>query len=315
MNRSTTISLTPQSPAVDHNHNSLFLGSCFAVNIAQKFEHYALAQSVNPFGVVFNPVSLETLVLRALDEREFTASDLDKRDDIWFCYEAHTSLSGLKQEEVLTQLNGALSDLKLALSSAKHLILTLGTAWAYRLKQTDKIVANCHKQPSDSFSKELLSPAQIEASARNLSEAIKKVNPELTIIYTVSPVRHIKDGIVSNAQSKAHLLSGVHAYIATDANAHYFPAYELMMDELRDYRYYSADLIHPNQLAIDHIWERFSQVWLSPQTQELNMTIGKLRAAMNHRSQFPGSKADSDFKRNLQERLSAFKTAHPHIKL
>ena len=315
MDRSTTISLTPQSPSVDHNHYSLFLGSCFAVNIAQKFEHYALAQSVNPFGVVFNPVALETLVLRALDEREFTASDLDKRDDIWFCYEAHTSLSGLKQEEVLTQLNGALSDLKLALSSAKHLILTLGTAWAYRLKQTDKIVANCHKQPSDSFSKELLSPAQIEASARNLSAAIKKVNPELTIIYTVSPVRHIKDGIVSNARSKAHLLSGVHAYIATDVNAHYFPAYELMIDELRDYRYYSADLIHPNQLAIDYIWERFSQVWLSSEAQELNTTIAKLRAAMNHRSQFPGSKADSVFKRNLQERLSAFNAAHPHIKL
>ena len=283
--------------------------------MAQKFEHYALAQSVNPFGVIFNPVALETLVLRALAEREFTASDLDKRDDIWFCYEAHTSLSGLNQDEVLTQLNEALSDLKLALSSAKHLILTLGSAWAYRLKRTDKIVANCHKQPSDSFSKELLSPEQIEARARNLSAAIKKVNPELTIIYTVSPVRHIKDGIVANARSKAHLLSGVHAYIATDGNAHYFPAYELMMDELRDYRYYTADLIHPNQLAIDHIWERFSQVWLSPEAQELNTTIGKLRAAMNHRSQFPGSKADTDFKRNLHERLSAFKAAHPHIKL
>lgn len=283
--------------------------------MAQKFEHYALAQWVNPFGVIFNPVALETLVLRALTEQEFTASDLDKRDDIWFCYEAHTSLSGLNQDEVLTQLNEALSDLKLALGSAKHLILTLGTAWAYRLKQTDKIVANCHKQPSDSFSKELLSPEQIEASARNLSAAIKKVNPELTIIYTVSPVRHIKDGIVANARSKAHLLSGVHAYIATDANAYYFPAYELMIDELRDYRYYSADLIHPNQLAIDYIWERFSQVWLSPEAQELNASIGKLRTAMNHRSQFPGSKADTDFKRNLQERLSAFKAAHPHIKL
>jgi lysophospholipase L1-like esterase len=270
---------------------------------------------VNPFGVIFNPVALETLVLRALNAREFTASDLDKRDDIWFCYETHTCLSGLNQDEVLTNLNGALSDLNLALSSAKHLILTLGTAWAYRLKQTDRIVANCHKQPSDRFSKELLSPAQIEASLRNLSAAIKKVNPELTIIYTVSPVRHIKDGIVANARSKAHLLSGVHALVDADANTHYFPAYELMIDELRDYRYYSADLIHPNQEAIDYIWERFSEVWISPEAQKLNATIGKLRAAMNHRSQFPGSKADTDFKRNLQERLSAFKAAHPHIKL
>ncbi|MDC7997487.1 GSCFA domain-containing protein [Gilvibacter sediminis] len=315
MKRSTTISFTPQSPAIDHHSSSLFLGSCFAINMAEKFDFFSLPYTSNPFGVLFQPLAIESLVKRALDQQVFTEADLDQRDDIWFSFNAHTSLSGVDKQTVLDGSNSALSDLRFALLDAKHIIITLGTAWAYKHLERNQFVANCHKQPGGVFNKELLSIQNIERSLSHIYELIHDQNPEVNVLFTVSPVRHIKDGIVENSRSKAHLLAAVHQVVDENEQAHYFPAYELLMDELRDYRYYGSDLIHPDAQAIFHVWECFKTAWVARESQELMETIGGLKAAMNHRSQIPGSNADRDFKRKLQERLEAFRAKHPHISI
>ncbi|WP_435579919.1 GSCFA domain-containing protein [Gilvibacter sp.] len=315
MKRSTTIPFTPQSPAIDHHGSSLFLGSCFAINMAEKFDFFSLPYTANPFGVLFQPLAIESLVERALKQQVFTELDLDQRDDIWYSFSAHTSQSGVDKHAVLDGLNSALKDLRFALLESKHIIITLGTAWAYKHLERGQYVANCHKQPGGVFNKELLSTKEIERSLHHICSLVHAQNPEATFLFTVSPVRHIKDGIVENSRSKAHLLAAVHQVVDQNERAHYFPAYELLMDELRDYRYYGSDLIHPNTQAVVHVWDCFKTAWVAQDSQELMDTIGGLKAAMNHRSQIPGSNADRDFKRKLQERLEVFRTKHPHISI
>lgn len=315
MKWSTTIPFTPQLPAIDYHGKSLFLGSCFATNMAANFDFFCLPYTANPFGVLFQPLAIEALVARALTQQAFTESDLNQQDDIWFTFSAHTSLSGIDKGFVLESLNRALGDLRSALLEAKHIMITLGTAWAYKHLEKNQFVANCHKQAGATFIKELLSVGEIEYSLRRLYEGIRAQNPEATFLFSVSPVRHVKEGVVQNSRSKAHLLSAVHLLVDQKKHAYYFPAYELLMDELRDYRFYESDLIHPNSPAILHVWERFRESWVSEDAQTLMQTIGSLKKAMNHRSQIPGSKADLDFKDQLKIRLANFRAGHPYINI
>ncbi len=315
MSRSTNITFTPQPFPVDYTNSTLFLGSCFATNMAAKFNYFALPNTVNPFGVLFHPLAIEQLVLRAINQEEFTRSHLNKQDDIWFSFLAHSSCNGLNEQEVLDGLNNALALLNKAITQAKHIIITLGTAWVYRHIESNVIVASCHKQPSKHFVKELLSSNQVAQSLDAIVTLIGQVNPDAVFITTVSPVRHIKDGIIENSRSKAHLLTGVHEIVDPLSRIFYFPSYELLMDQLRDYRYYNSDLIHPNEQAIDCVWQAFKTSWLSQNAQELLQEIRSLRTAINHRSLIPGSNADQEFKNKLSTKLADFNSRFPHIKL
>lgn len=283
--------------------------------MAEKFDFFSLPYTANPFGVIFHPLAIERLVDRAIDGQAFSADELNKRDDVWYSFQAHSSLSGIEAEQVVENLNTGLSNLKSALKEASHIVITLGTAWVYRLKETDELVANCHKEPGNLFDKQLLSPKEITESTTRLIEKVRQLNVDSKFIWSVSPVRHTKDGMVENARSKAHLLTGVHHGLEASDDAFYFPAYEILMDELRDYRYYNSDLVHPNNQAIYHVWEAFKTAWIHKEAQQIFNQVGGIKAAMNHKTQLPGSNAHRDFKRQLQERIEEFRADYPHIKI
>ena len=312
---STKIAFTPETFPIDYSSRTLFLGSCFAVNMAAKFDFFAMDHTVNPFGVLFQPTAIEALVVRAVNKDYFTEAQIDSNQDIYFSFLAHSSCSALDKEQVVVTLNGALDNLAQAIASASHVVLTLGTAWVYRHIATDSLVANCHKRPNKEFIKELLTPDQIAESLDATMSLIRQVNPKAVVILTVSPVRHIKDGVVQNSRSKAHLLSGIHSLVEPRKRNFYFPAYELLMDELRDYRYYSSDLIHPNEQAIDYIWKGFKSAWIGQDALDLQQEIASLKRAKNHRSLLPGSKADKEFQELLTVKILNFNSRFPNIKL
>ncbi|MEQ9231951.1 MAG: GSCFA domain-containing protein, partial [Cyclobacteriaceae bacterium] len=237
------------------------MGSCFADSIGSKLSDHKFNILSNPFGTIYNPISLCDLF-----NDEINDSEIIENKGVYYHWQAHGEISALTKDDLLENLNSKRQNLKAALLKADWLIITLGSAFAYRLKSSQKIVANCHKVPQSEFTKELLS---IEAMAESLSNAfqqLKTQNPSLNIIFTVSPVRHTRDGLVENNRSKARLMEVSRELSQSNDWITYFPAYEIMVDELRDYRFYAKDLVHPNEEAIDYIWKRFGETYFDPDT-------------------------------------------------
>lgn len=310
----TKISVSPEKHPINYDSKILLLGSCFAENVGEKLEYFKFQLKKNPFGIIFNPVSLETLVTRAINSEEFDESDVFHFNERWNSYQVHSSLSAVDKEEFLKLLNGQLNTLREAILNATHIVLTYGTAWVYRHIETDAIVANCHKVPQKKFLKELLSPEAVSASVDNIMTLIRSANPSVVFVHTVSPVRHTKDGMVENARSKAHLLAGVHEHIEPRNRCYYFPAYEIMTDELRDYRFYAKDLVHPNETAISIIWERFSEAWIDPKTQELREKIALIQNGLAHVPFNPESDGHKAFTNDLNKKIEAIREELPHVR-
>jgi hypothetical protein len=222
-------------------------------------------------------------------------------------------LSSSSKEEALNQLNQASALINTALKSNTHIIITLGTSWIYRFSESGKIVTNCHKVPQHKFKKELLSIVEINKSLSSIISLIRKVNPDINFIFTVSPIRHLKDGFIENQQSKSHLISALHQIIKKQENTFYFPSYEIMMDELRDYRFYKEDMIHPNQIAINYIWEKFYENWLSDEAIDLKKQVIKIQRGLEHKPFNPDSKKHQQFLFSLQEKIEILKKKYSHI--
>ncbi|RFN59744.1 GSCFA domain-containing protein [Marixanthomonas ophiurae] len=314
MKLQTQITLTSQQNQIDYESKILLMGSCFTENIGGKLDYFKFQNLQNPFGIVFHPVAIEKLVTRAINEDFFTEADVFQHNEQWHCFEVHSKLSTSDKDAFISNLNDSLKNLKTYLEQASHIILTFGTAWVYRFIETDTIVANCHKIPQKKFLKELLSVEDVSAAIDNASTLIKTVNSNVTIVTTVSPVRHIKDGFVENMQSKAHLLSGLHEAISGQKQAFYFPSFEIMMDELRDYRFYEEDMIHPNNLATSIIWDRFKEVWITSETETLQKEIETIHNGLKHRPFNPSSEAHQKFQINLQKKIDTLQKKFPFIK-
>ena len=311
MKLQTEIPLTPEENQIDYSSKILLLGSCFSENIGEKFDYFKFQNLQNPFGVIFNPASIEKLVVRAIENDLFLEDDIFQHNGIWKCFETHSELSSFEKDEFLKMLNDSLQKLREALFSSTHIIFTYGTAWVYRDIESDKIVANCHKLPQRNFKKELLSIDVISKSIQNTIEKLSTVNPNVSIIVTVSPVRHIKDGFTENTLSKSHLISAIHAVLKQ--RSFYFPSYEIMMDELRDYRFYAEDMLHPNQTAIEIIWQKFSKVWISSETESLQKEIASIQSGLLHKPFNPQSAEHLQFIEKLQQKISSIKHRLSHI--
>ncbi len=318
MKLQTEIPLNPEENQIDYSSKILLLGSCFSENIGAKFEYFKFQNLQNPFGIIFNPISIEKLVVRAIENSSFLEKDIFEHNGIWKCFEAHSELGALDKNEFLTNLNSALKNLREALFSSTHIIITFGTSWVYRNTETKEIVANCHKFPQHNFTKELLSIEEISKSIENILNKISEVNPKASIINTVSPVRHIKDGFVENSLSKAHLLSAIHHLknqksSIVNRKSYYFPSFEIMMDELRDYRFYAEDLLHPNKTAIEIIWQKFSKVWIASETDSIQKEIASIQSSLLHRPFNPESTEHLQFLAKLQQKISSLQKGFPHI--
>jgi hypothetical protein len=314
MKLQTHIPLDPELQQIDYESKILLMGSCFTENIGERLVFYKFQNLINPFGIVFHPLAIEKLITRGINEDLYTETDLIFQNEQWHCFEVHSSLSHDRKDDFLSGLNEKLKQLREYLLTATHIIFTYGTAWVYRYIETDSIVANCHKIPQKKFLKELLTVEEISASIENTLILIKDINPQVKFIHTISPVRHLKDGFVENAISKAHLISGLHELIAPQKSIYYFPAYEIMMDELRDYRFYNEDMVHPNKTAITIIWEQFTKVWIASETEELQKEIASIQAGLLHRPFNPKSEAHRLFLKDLQQKIVSLKLRLPNIK-
>ncbi len=318
MKLQTTIPLQPQQHnQIDYNSSILLLGSCFVENIGHKLDYFKFQNLQNPFGILFQPLAIEKLIANAANEQKYTENDIFFHNEQWHCYDAHSKLSHASKEELLTDLNKQIDLTAKQLNNSSHIIITLGTAWVYRHIETDTLVANCHKVPQKKFLKELLSVDEISESLQSIIELIRSVNKKASILFTVSPVRHLKDGFVENTQSKAHLIAAIHQALKENSSLSlvegYFPSYEIMMDELRDYRFYAEDMIHPNQTAIHYIWEKFQSVWISKEASKTMETVDDIQKGLQHKPFNPNSEAHLQFLQKLELKIKEVQSAHPKI--
>ena len=224
------------------------------------------------------------------------------QNERWHYFDAHSRLSSNTKDELINNLNSSISVSHQSISKASHIVITLGSAWVYRHIASDAIVANCHKVPQKKFLKELLSIDEITNSLEAIVSLIRAINDKIAFIFTISPIRHLKDGVVENNRSKAHLLAAVHQVVNPRKQIHYFPAYEIVMDELRDYRFYSEDMIHPNQIAINYIWERFNEVWLSQDSNEIMKFVDDIQKGNKHKPFNKSSESHQLFLKKLKEK-------------
>lgn len=315
MQFTTKIPVQKSSLPIDYDSKIMLLGSCFAENMGDKFAYFKFQAITNPFGIIFNAVSLEKLIHRAVENRTFTENDIFLHNELWHCYEVHSELSNPDKEEFLSSLNSILESTNKQISLLTHCIITLGTSWVYRNNETNEIVANCHKVPQKNFTKELLSINKTEESLKSIVSLIHSVNPNCNFVFTVSPVRHIKDGFVENTLSKAHLIAAIHKTITHHPSPiTYFPAFEIMMDELRDYRFYAEDMLHPNQTAIDYIWMQFFENYISESVFGLMNEIGSIQKGLQHRPFNPNTESHQKFLNQLDLKIKTIQNQHPFIK-
>ncbi len=315
MNFTTKIPISKSQNQIDYNSKIMSIGSCFAENMGENFQYFKFQIAINPFGIIFNPVSIEKLISRVVNKEKFTEKDIFFHNEMWHCFEVHSELSNSNKEEFLANLNEIIAKTHSQIISLTHCIITFGTSWFYRNKLSNEIVANCHKVPQNQFDKEILSVETIEKSIQNTVDLIKKVNPNCNFIFTISPVRHIKDGFVENSVSKAHLISAIYDVINHQPSTiNYFPSYEIMMDELRDYRFYAEDMLHPSQTAIDYIWIKFFENYVDEKEFATMNQVCEIQRALKHRPFNPNSESHQKFLQNLNQKINILAEKFPDIK-
>lgn len=315
MNLQTKIPLKPQEHnQINYSSNILLLGSCFVENMGKKLDYFKFQNIQNPFGILFHPKAVETLITNAVNKKEYTKNDVFFYNEQWHCFDAHSKLSNTSKDDLLNILNTNIKLTHQQIKKSTHIIITLGTACVYRFIENNIVVANCHKVPQKQFKKELLSVEGIVDSLKNIVGLIRSINSKTSIIFTVSPVRHLKDGFIENTQSKAHLISAIHQVVPpSGVGGIYFPSYEIMMDELRDYRYYAEDMIHPNQTAVNYIWEKFQQVWISSGSIKTMEDVDTIQKGLQHKPFNPNSEAHQKFLQNLEVKKQQVISKFPNI--
>ena len=307
----TQVPISSQEPKITYSSKVLLLGSCFVENIGKKLEYFKFPNLLNPFGIFFHPAAIHKFLKRIKSGYIFTEADIFLHNGIWHSYEAHSDLNAVEKEEILQKLNTAVEDTAVFIRSATHVIITPGTAWGYRLKESGEMVANCHKVPQKNFSKEIIEGknALFEAVA-----ILRQLNSEVQIIFTVSPVRHLKEGFVENQLSKANLITAVQEIVQELENCTCFPSYEIMMDELRDYRFYAEDMVHPNKVAVDYIWQKFQEAWIASEASAVMKHVDTIQKGLLHRPFNEASEAHQKFRRDLQQKMEKLEKQVPQIK-
>ena len=311
----TEIQILEFPSQMDYSKSMMLFGSCFSENIGQKLIDLKFDVDMNPFGILYNPESIVISLQILLEKRTFTEDDLFQDQGLWNSYFHHSRFSDVDQGVALERINNRISTSREFLKKADFLIITFGTAWVYELRKSGQVVSNCHKIPAGEFKRFRLGVFEITNVYRELLEQLWKFNPALKVIFTVSPIRHWKDGAVENQLSKATLLLAIDQLIKGFGNqaCAYFPSYVLMMDELRDYRFYAEDMLHISPVAVDYIFERFSKVLISKESMGVSKKVMKLRKAFEHRPVNPDTDEFKEFVIQNLLQISQLTTQFPSL--
>ncbi len=291
----------------------IFAGSCFADNMGEQFSMYKFNALVNPFGVLYNPMSVKSMFDLALGNDKMGEGDYVESEDLLHSFLHHSSFSDVSRQSLDDKIFEQSSNLLQFIKEADVLFLTWGTAWVFRYLKTRRVVSNCHKVPAKNFERFRLQTKQIVQAYDELFDNLKLINPKLQIVLTVSPVRHLKDTAHGNQLSKSVLLLAAEKLYKRYENVHYFPSYELVLDELRDYRFYAEDLTHPNTLAVTYIWEKLRQHWLDKETVGMLSTIKQLTMAANHRPFNPETEAHQKFVKKTIQKIEDLLKKHAYL--
>lgn len=294
----TIVPVEDNAVRLDHSQQVITLGSCFSDEVGKKLEEAGFDCLVNPFGVIFHPLPISALLLRMIDSRTFTEKDLRKNSGVWSCFETHGKYNSSNRIDTLTKLNETLAVAHQKLQRCSWLFITLGTAWGYGLVDSDSIVANCHRFPQQDFEKELVPHEHIEKELKGVLYKLKTINPNIKIVVTVSPVRHWKDGATQNSLSKSHLRIAADSLCRQSGDIHYFPAYELVLDDLRDYRFTKEDMLHPNAQAVNYVWDNFKKWSMDESTIQRAKEFEGISRQLKHQ---PRSKEEQDRQAQLRE--------------
>ena len=300
---------------IRHSDQLLLIGSCFTENMGKIFSANKFRCLINPFGILYNPLSIAEAICQMLAHRQYDENDLLCNHGMWLSLMHHGSFSSLDKNECLDKINFNLKQGADCLQKAKWLIITFGTARVYEWKQTGQIVGNCHKLPEKCFSRRLLEVDEILETYDHLFSDLRKVNPELNVLFTVSPIRHTRDGMHGNQVSKATLLLAIDKLCSGHSFCHYFPSYEIMIDELRDYRFYDADMVHPSQLAIEYIWECFAKSYFKNQTMDFLKEWESIRRGLEHRPFNPDSEEYLRFRSQILLKMERLKEKYPYLEM
>lgn len=300
---------------IGHRQKVLLMGSCFTEHMGKRLNDLKFDCHTNPFGIVFNPESMQQQLARFLERRLFQESDLMEDKGLWLSLETHTSLNKADKETLLTTLNALVEEWHAHLKTAGWLVLTFGSAFYYEHNDLARIVANCHKLPAKQFIKKMADPAAITHSYHVLIKKLRELNPGLRVLVTVSPVKHLCDGVVENNLSKAVLTVAAHGIANANKHCYYFPAYELVNDDLRDYRFYEADMAHPNQQAVDYVWQKFSDAYFDPEDRVLLDRLAAVNTAFRHRPLQEATPAFAAFKKAQLQKCLELKNDFPYLDL
>jgi hypothetical protein len=309
----TPVTIPGSALKIGYNTPCMLIGSCFSDYIGKLMLQHKWPVLLNPFGTLFNPLSIAD-ALEKLASAQFTSmDDLRFHNGLWFSFSHYTGFSHPDREICLNTINRSETEASEWLKKCRVLIITFGSAWCYQIKETGLIAANCHKIPSSAFNHILAQPDMIIKRYEGLIGMLQNRFPNLHIIFTVSPVRHWKDGAVNNQLSKSVLHWSIHEIMKVCAHTEYFPSYELFMDELRDYRFYATDMLHPSEQGTQYVWERFCDTYTVKETCKIMDEVAALLKAVHHRTQFNNSAETLSFRQATIQKLEALAKTHPFL--
>lgn len=311
----TTIRNYEKKLNIKHTHKIMLIGSCFSDNIGSKLNHAMFNTLINPFGTVYNPASILNEINHIVSNENISENDMFFANGMWNHFLFHSHFSKADKHTAISHMNDCLTQAHNYLRQCDFIFITLGTAFVYEHKSSQMIVSNCHKLPAKDFQKRMLTCNEVKACLSKIIATISEYAPQTKIIFTVSPIRHIADGLEANQMSKCTLRVAIGEIIAENHDkCDYFPAYEIMMDDLRDYRFYSSDMIHPSDVAIDYIWDTFKATYFNDNTAQTIARCERISKRLAHRPMTENLEAIERFKTETIEITQKLQQEFPYLK-
>jgi hypothetical protein len=311
----TEIEIGTSDKKIDYTTPVMLTGSCFAEDIGRQFSLGKIPVLSNSFGVLYNPLSTAHSLDLIMEGREFDEEDLYFYDGRYLSFSHDTSFTSRDPKKCLDKINRAIKEAHSFLAEASFLFITFGTAWVFRWKEDNRVVANCHKIPAARFTRQLLKTDDISSEWTGIIERLRSFNSELTIVFTVSPVRHLKDGAHGNQLSKSTLMMAINQLLSENRSLTYFPSYEIMLDELRDYRFYKKDMVHPSESAVDYIWEKLRHSYFTDRAALIYDRVVKIISATGHIPMGNDELDNKKFSRSMLDKIKMIKNDYPYVDL